>query len=1114
VTPRHFIGRSLRYYWRTNAVVVAGVATAVAVLSGALVVGDSVRGTLRHLALARLGAVDLVVTAPRFVGEDLARAMAEAPEFAPRFTGLCPLIALPAMVTAQTSGARAGGVVVYGVDERFWTFHRIAGIGAPDDRGAFISPALAAETGLAAGEAALLRVERPSAVPLESLHGDKDTVGRTIRLTVAKVLADDALAEFSWRPQQGEVRAVFVSLRRLQAELGVEGRVNTLIVSAASSAPGGVADVDRLVREHARIGDVGLEVRALAGRNMVSIESTAGLLDEIQTDAVEAALSGTALEAVPVMSYVANTLQVGARVVPYSVVTATDLAAVAPGATAGMNAATAPPPIVLNDWTAADLQAGRGDLVRMEYYVWEDAGRLGTRTAEFQVAGVVPVRSEDRDFAPPYRGITDSPTIDAWDPPFPVDLRRIRPRDEAYWQRYRTAPKAFLPLDVGQRLWSSRHGALTALRVGVLPGRGPEETVRAFEDRLQTKIDPVASGMSIADVRGPALSASEGATDFGEYFLYFSFFLVVAALVLASLFFKLGVEARSREVGLLGAVGLDRSFVRRLFLSEAAVLSVAGSLLGLMGAYGYATLVVAALRTWWHDAVGTTALTVHVTAISLAAGALGGIVAAIACTAWTLRDLSRVTERSLLAGTVPGADAATSPRAARRAFAGASISAGVAAAFVAGSRAIGLTAAFFGAGGAVLVTGLLACAYAYRLPGRTLGGRGWRAVSRLGLRGVSYRPARSVLSVGVVAAATFILIAVDAFRRDTGGDGTQSDTGGYELLVESLLPIAHDPRTPEGQRALNLSGLGAASIEAFRLRPGDDASCLNLYAPQNPRVLGVSESFVDAARFGFQAALAENDAERRNPWRLLHRPLDGGAIPVIADITSMTYVLHRAVGDEIVLRRGGRPVRLRFVAALSDSVFQSELLMSDANFRAIFPEHEGYRVLLIDVPPDRATDVTREIENVLADHGADVSSTAARLARFHRVENTYLATFQTLGGLGLVIGTVGLAAVLLRNVLERRRELALLGAVGFRRRHFVLMLTAESLSLVLVGLAIGAGAAALAIAPAVAERGGRVPVSSGGLLLVAAVLAAGLIATLAAARLATRGPILSSLRAE
>ena len=81
-----------------------------------------------------------------------------------------------------------------------------------------------------------------------------------------------------------------------------------------------------------------------------------------------------------------------------------------------------------------------------------------------------------------------------------------------------------------------------------------------------------------------------------------------------------------------------------------------------------------------------------------------------------------------------------------------------------------------------------------------------------------------------------------------------------------------------------------------------------------------------------------------------------------------------------------------------------------------------------------------------------MQSAPARLAAFHRVENSYLETFRALGALGLLLGTVGLAAVLMRNVLERRRELALLRAVGYRPRHLAVMVLAENLFLLVVGL--------------------------------------------------------------
>ena len=129
------------------------------------------------------------------------------------------------------------------------------------------------------------------------------------------------------------------------------------------------------------------------------------------------------------------------------------------------------------------------------------------------------------------------------------------------------------------------------------------------------------------------------------------------------------------------------------------------------------------------------------------------------------------------------------------------------------------------------------------------------------------------------------------------------------------------------------------------------------------------------------------------------------------------------------------------------------------------------------------------------------------------MENTYLATFRALGGLGLLLGTVGLAAVLMRNVLERRRELALLRAVGYRPRHLFTMVLAENVFLLLMGLATGAVCGALATAPAVFARGGHVPLASLAVLL-ALVAAAGIASSSLATAAARRSPLLDALKSE
>jgi hypothetical protein len=535
------------------------------------------------------------------------------------------------------------------------------------------------------------------------------------------------------------------------------------------------------------------------------------------------------------------------------------------------------------------------------------------------------------------------------------------------------------------------------------------------------------------------------------------------------------------------------------------------------------------LRTLWVGATGTQQLALHASSSSLIAGFVGGVCAALICVWLTLRSLSRTSTRRLLAGSL---DADNSQRAKRRSahmtiiFAFVFAALGALMLALAATKRVGETIGFFGAGVALLVA-LLCFESAWLRSGRRrklIHGRGWPALARLGWRNAAHRPARSVLCVALVASATFIVVAVDAFRERGAVEVSdrKSGAGGYPLMAESLLPVVHDPETTEGREALNLnvtaddSVLASVRFARFRVRAGDDASCLNLYQPREPRILSVAPAFVREGRFTFQSSLAGNDQERANPWLLLERDQSDGVLPVVADANSLEYVLHKKLGEEIDVRGDdGEQLRLRVVAALSDSLFQSELLMSERNFLRAFPHRQGYRFFLIDAPTERAQAAAARLEEQLSDYGFDTTPTAERLASYHRVENTYISTFQALGGLGTLLGTLGLAAVLLRNVLERRRELALLRAVGYSRANFAVMIVAENALLLVSGLLIGALCAALAVVPALLSRVGG-PTSPRLTLaaLLLAILAAGFLASLAATAAALRAPLLRSLRAE
>ena len=1104
--------RSALFHWRTNLAVCLGIAAAVAVLSGALIVGDSVRGSLRELALGRLGRTDAFVRSAGFFRDDLAVDIAKQ-------TGsdTAPLIATTALVTHEGSGRRAASVLVYGVDERFWRFH-----GRPSRSGVFVSPALAEELNARSGDVLLTRLQKPSAIPLESLFSQKEDIARTLRLTIDGPLSREDLGEFSLTPQQGDVRAVFAPMRRLQRDLEATGRANTILVAGEGEPLRAES-----IRPALRLEDLGVLVRKSADGSAIVVGSTGGIVSEGLETATIAVAARMGLTPSRVFTYLANTIGIDGRRIPYSLVTALDLSLL-PQPTPP---ATAPPPrasIVMNDWAARELAAKAGETVEIEYYVWDPNAGLQTRTARFSVNRAVPIErtAADRTLTPEYPGITAADSLTDWDPPFPIDLSRVRPQDEQYWKQFRTTPKAFISYERGRDLWSTQYGRATSIRLAVPASMPVDTAMSAMEKELQLSLDPSGLGVSVVPIRRLALDASAGATDFGEYFTYFSFFLVISALLLAVMFFRLGVEQRLKQMGILRASGFTIHHIRRLLMLETAVLLIAGIGIGTLGAIGYAYAIVHGLRTWWIGAVGTSLLTVHVRPLALALGALGAAVTAATCIGVALRAVGKRSPRVLLSAQSLDVPVATDVRRASRGRRNALVCFGLAgvallAAVVRPSIQAGM---FFAAGALLLVATLLLFSSSLRArDARPLAGRGIPAVVRLGFRGASSRPARSVMSAALIASAAFIIVAVDAFRRG-GGELTgdpRSGTGGFALVARSEVPVVHNPDDDAGREALQLTEdapLREVRFMRFRLRPGDDASCLNLYRPAIPTLIAPDRSFIEANRFSFGATMAATDEERQNPWRLLAKRFDDGAVAAIADGTSLQYVLHKSVGEDMAVDIGGAtPLVLRFVAALSDSVLQSEIVIGDEAFRRLFPSQQGFRFFLIDAPSagtrDQANAVAEAIERRLAPFGLDAVSTTERLEAFHRVENTYLSTFQALGGLGLVLGTIGLATVMFRNVLERRRELALLRAVGFNRRHVSAMMAGETAVLLVAGLGSGVACACIAIAPAWLGRGGSMP-GPGLLALLGAILLVGLGSAVIATRAALRGDVLPALRSE
>ena len=195
---------------------------------------------------------------------------------------------------------------------------------------------------------------------------------------------------------------------------------------------------------------------------------------------------------------------------------------------------------------------------------------------------------------------------------------------------------------------------------------------------------------------------------------------------------------------------------------------------------------------------------------------------------------------------------------------------------------------------------------------------------------------------------------------------------------------------------------------------------------------------------------------------MLEEDFSDGAIPVVIDKNTANYSLKIfAVGtDYRVEFDSGESVLFRVVGLLENSILQGSLIISEEHFVRQFPSLYGYRQFLIRHSQSQAgsnqqrsnlesrdsfiDNISTELEERYSDQGFDAESATALLAKFQQVQNTYISTFQTLGALGLLLGTFGLAVVQIRSVVERQKELGVMRSVGLSRGQLSWMVLLEN----------------------------------------------------------------------
>ena len=535
---------------------------------------------------------------------------------------------------------------------------------------------------------------------------------------------------------------------------------------------------------------------------------------------------------------------------------------------------------------------------------------------------------------------------------------------------------------------------------------------------------------------------------------------------------------------------------------------ILGAALGILIGIGYAAAMIWGLKTWWLGAISKPIINLHVGLLSIIVGFVSGILICVGTIYWALRSLRKQSVRGMLAGRIE--ESAASAQAKPKKWMGIAMVGLLILAVVLSVLAIGLSGdaqagSFMGSGFCVLAALLM---FVYSRLKKDDEANLATDLHRLSLMSLRRNPLRSTLTVGLVAVASFLIVAVSSFRLTP----TQQGTAGFGYVAQSSQPIFANLNSEEGQQEL-LGFSADGEIFGLRLKPGEDASCNNLYQSTQPRVLGVPQDFIESFNdqrpsFAWGGSIAETEIENSNPWTLLNRTYDDGAIPVIIDKNTANYSLKIFApgGDYVVNYDSGETVTFRVVGFLSNTILQGSLLISEKDFVRAFPYLGGSRYFLID-----PTEKISLMEDELSDQGFDAQSAPRLLKNFMSVQNTYLSTFQSLGALGLLLGTFGLAAVQIRNVLERKRELGLMRAVGFGKGRLGKMVLIENVWLLGTGLIVGVLSALCGTLPHYLFGDASVPWMALACIFLA-IFAIGLVASFLATRVLARMNLLESLR--
>ncbi len=1062
------IFRNFYYYRRKNTLTFLGIMLSTGVIIGTLTLGDSVKFTLHKIVQERLGGSEFaVVSNNRFFQTSLAKKLHNNLK-----NQVVPVLHLKGFASDCSENKRIQQVQVYGVNTDFWN------IGKADtlfdnllDDEVIINQSLARRLNLVIDDEILLKIQQPHIVPIDApfVPDDKEAVSK--RMHVKAIASENQFGNFNLQNNQVAPANIFVSLSVLNKFLSLKNVSNVLLIGGENHLSENY--ISREIKKCWTLADFNLKFRKIQKLKQFELISDRIFIEDTILNIVR----NTNLNCYPVFTYLVNSFYTNNHETPYSF-------CASPAETIDSNINDYE--IIINEWMASDLNVKIGDSITLAYYKLGSFKKLKDENCKFKIILIVPIKGASGDslLMPEFEGLANVNRCKDWNTGIPIDLKKIRQKDEDYWNRYRGTPKAFISYKTAKKIWGTTFGNCTAIRL-----IEPIDTNKLVTEFLQ-KLNPQNIGMQVVPVkRSGSLSANEG-IDFSQLFISLSFLLILAAVILSALLLSLNIDLRKKEMGILSALGIADGKIKMIFVVEGIFIAFFAIIGGVACGIFLNQIVLYFLNNIWSDIVRTSNIQIHVQASSVFIGCAVSFVFALITILITISKKSVVPIYSIHKFFPFNAQ--------KQKKSNRFIAVVLFICFITTitilllARIIKMSQnpmLFYFAGILILVYFYL---FIYLLLQKIAKEKSLNVtVFYQSFNNILYRRKRSLLQICLISLGVFLIVSTGFNRTDFSKMSAerQSGSGGFQLYAETSLPILYDLNTKKGRNSFNIpessKNLSFVQLKALN---GDDASCLNLNRVAKPRIVAVNpDEFIRRKAFSFTQT--DKITEKKNPWEVLKYPLGRNVFAAIADQSVITWGLGKSVGDTIkYLNEKGDTIFFKLIAGLENSIFQGNLIIAQNIFIDNFPDVGGSNIFLVDATNICESGLKQMLENNFQNVGIIVSSTKERLALFYSVTNTYLDIFISLGGIALILSLIGTAVLIARVVNEQKSELAMLQAMGISRYIILKIIFIENGLILFTGIVVGTVSAVVATIPSIVSNFVSLPVSLISTLLIACLL--------------------------